>query len=147
MLRDDKTWVYIDKDGNFVKENENDEEKVNFFDYFFEDGGERIYAMYDYDKEEDCFQRDVIIDLEDRDEDLIEEIIEIVAETLEVEADTVDPGCDLMEVLGADSIDIIEIIAELEDRKEIFIPEDEIPELRSVKDIAAFVEAAIARKE
>lgn len=78
---------------------------------------------------------------------MIEEIIEIVAETLEVEADTVDPGCDLMEVLGADSIDIIEIIAELEDRKEIFIPEDEIPELRSVKDIAAFVEAAIARKE
>lgn len=78
---------------------------------------------------------------------MIEEIIEIVAETLEVEADTVAPGCDLMEVLGADSIDIIEIIAELEDRKEIFIPEDEIPELRSVKDIAAFVEAAIARKE
>ena len=78
---------------------------------------------------------------------MIEEIIEIVAETLEVEADTVDPGCDLMEVLGADSIDIIEIIAELEDRKEIFIPEDEIPELRSVKDIAAFVESAIARKE
>lgn len=77
VLRDDKVWVYIDKDGNFVKENENDEEKVNFFDYFFEDGGERIYAMYDYDKEEDCFQRDVIIDLEDRDEDLIEEIIEI----------------------------------------------------------------------
>ncbi len=78
---------------------------------------------------------------------MTEEIIEIVARILEVEANTVDPECDLMEVLGADSIDIIEIIAELEDRKEIFIPEDEIPELRCVKDIAAFVEAAVARKE
>ena len=78
---------------------------------------------------------------------MTEEITEIVAEILEVDADGIEPDCDLMEALGADSIDIIEIIAEIEDRKGILIPENAIPELRCVKDINTYVEAAIAGKE
>ena len=77
----------------------------------------------------------------------MEEIINIVAEALEVKSNEIDPDCDLMEVLGADSIDIVEIISEIEDRKGILIPEEAIPELRCVKDISAYVEAAVTRKE
>lgn len=78
---------------------------------------------------------------------MIEKIITIVADVLEVEKDTIDPDCDLMEALGADSIDIIEIVSILEDDNGIIIPEDAIPEFRTVKDIAKFVEDTLAGKE
>ncbi len=78
---------------------------------------------------------------------MIEEIKEIVSEILDTEPDDVDTDCDLMEALGADSIDIIEIIAEIEDRKGILIPEDVIPDLRCVRDINNCIEALIAGKE
>ena len=78
---------------------------------------------------------------------MTEEIIKIVSDILEVEKSAITPDCDLMEALGADSIDIIEIVSIIEDDNGIVIPEDEIPEFRCVKDISAYVEAALARKE
>ncbi len=78
---------------------------------------------------------------------MTEEIIRIVAEVLGTKESAISPDCDLMEALGADSIDIIEIVSIIEDDKGIVIPEDEIPEFRCVKDISSYVEAALARKE
>lgn len=78
---------------------------------------------------------------------MTEEITEIVATILEVDADSIDPNCDLMEVLGADSIDIIEAIAEIEDRKGIIIPEDVIPDLRCIRDINDCVKSLVEGKE
>ena len=78
---------------------------------------------------------------------MTEEIIKIVSDILDVDENAVAPDCDLMETLGADSIDIIEIVSIIEDDKGIVIPEDEIPEFRCVRDISAYVEAALKRKE
>lgn len=78
---------------------------------------------------------------------MTEEITEIIAGILEVDADGIDPDCDLMEVLGADSIDIVETIAEIEDRKGIIIPEDVIPDLRCIRDINECVKSLINGKE
>ena len=78
---------------------------------------------------------------------MTEEIIEIVAGILEVTADGIEPDCDLMEVLGADSIDIVETIAEIEDRKGIIIPEDVIPDLRCIRDINDCVQSILNGKE
>ena len=78
---------------------------------------------------------------------MTEEIVRIVANILNTEADQISPDGDLMETLGADSIDIVEIIAEIEDIKGIIIPEDVIPDLRCVNDISACVESLINGKE
>ncbi len=78
---------------------------------------------------------------------MTEEITEIIAGILEVDADGIDPDCDLMEVLGADSIDIVETIAEIEDRKGIIVPEDVIPDLRCIRDINECVKSLINGKE
>ncbi len=78
---------------------------------------------------------------------MTEEIIKIVSDILGVEKSAISPDCDLMEALGADSIDIIEIVSIIEDDNNIVIPEDEIPEFRCVRDICAYVEAALAGKE
>ena len=63
VLTDDGAWIYIDKDGNFVKEQDKKEETINFFDCFFNNDGERIYAMYDYDDQEDEYQKQVTVEL------------------------------------------------------------------------------------
>ena len=78
---------------------------------------------------------------------MTEEITEIIAGILEVDADGIDPDCDLMEALGADSIDIVETIAEIEDQKGIIIPEDVIPDLRCIRDINECVKSLINGKE
>ena len=78
---------------------------------------------------------------------MTEEIIRIVASVLNIEPDQISPGEDLMETLGADSIDIVEVIALLEDMNEIFIPDDVIPDLRCINDISACVESLINGKE
>ncbi|MGA9532226.1 MAG: phosphopantetheine-binding protein [Anaerolineales bacterium] len=51
-----------------------------------------------------------------------------------------DPAARLIEDLGAESADVVNIIAALEDRFEISVPEEEIPELHTVADLQDMVE-------
>ena len=77
VMGDDYKWVTINTDGAVLGEVEKKIEegkKIKFFDFFLPEGGDTIYAMYDYDKEEGGFGRQITVSLEDgwRDEDTIE---------------------------------------------------------------------------
>ncbi len=62
-----------------------------------------------------------------------QEILDLVA--LQLGAATVEPGDRLVEELGAESADVLNLVATLEDRYEIEIDEEEIPQLSTVADV------------
>jgi acyl carrier protein len=46
----------------------------------------------------------------------------------------------VLEDLGADSLDVVEMLMTLEDEMNITIPDDDVAGLRTVKDIADYLE-------
>ncbi len=54
--------------------------------------------------------------------------------------DVVDPQALIVEELGAESSDIVNIIASVEERFAIEIAESELPDIRNVADLVAVVE-------
>jgi acyl carrier protein len=56
------------------------------------------------------------------------------------------PASDLIADLGFDSLQVMETIAELEDRFDISIPPEDIPSARTVAQVAAAVEALLERR-
>jgi len=49
----------------------------------------------------------------------------------------------VMEELHADSLDIVELLAMIEDRYGIYIPDDQLIEMRTVGEVVAYVEENI----
>lgn len=67
------------------------------------------------------------------------EILDLVA--LQLGSRTVAPGDRLVEELGAESADLLNLVATLEDRYQIEIAEEEIPRLSTVADVHDLVRA------
>lgn len=68
----------------------------------------------------------------------LEEVQELVS--LQLGVARVAPGDRLVEELGAESADVANIVAALEDRYGVTIGEEELPELRTVEDLYRRVE-------
>ena len=69
---------------------------------------------------------------------MLEQIKEIVAESLNVEADTLTTDTSFKEDLGADSLDLFELVMAFEEAFEIEIPSEEI---KTVGDVVSYVES------
>ena len=69
-----------------------------------------------------------------------QEVVEIVAEIAELSPSEVGPDARL-EDLGIDSLNGLRIVAEMEKRYGITIPDDAIGKIRSMPDIFALVDA------
>jgi acyl carrier protein len=60
--------------------------------------------------------------------DVFEKIKEIIVEHLEVEPELVTRDASLRETLGADSLDLVDLLMEFEDALRTVIPDAEIPD-------------------
>lgn len=65
----------------------------------------------------------------------------IVVDKLGVDADKVTEEATFINDLGADSLDTVELIMDLEKEFNITIPEDKAEEIKTVGDAISFVEA------
>ena len=65
---------------------------------------------------------------------------EIIAENLEVNSDQVVGEAKLIEDLGADSLDAVELIMNLEEEFDLEIPDDAAEGLVKVSDVIAYIE-------
>ena len=74
---------------------------------------------------------------------MLEQIKEIVAESLNVEADTLTTDTSFKEDLGADSLDVFQIIMGIEEEFDIEIPQEKAEKIVSVGDAAEAIKAAI----
>ena len=71
---------------------------------------------------------------------MLEQIKEIVAESLNVEADTLTTDTSFKEDLGADSLDLFELVMAFEEAFEIEIPSEDL-EIKTVGDVVSYVES------
>lgn len=67
----------------------------------------------------------------------------LLAEQLGVSESEITPDTNIMEDLGADSLDIAELIAMMEDEFNILITDERIREMVTVKDVSDFIEKLI----
>ena len=66
-------------------------------------------------------------------------IKEVITEQLGLEDDEVTPDASFMDDLGADSLDIVELIMALEEEFEIEIPDEEAEKLLSVQNVIEYI--------
>ena len=55
-------------------------------------------------------------------------------------ADKVTMDSDIVEELGADSLDIVDLVMSLEEEFEVEIPDDEIENIKLVGDVVKYIE-------
>ncbi len=72
--------------------------------------------------------------------DIKAKIAEIVADRLSVEAEKVTEEASFIDDLGADSLDIVELVMAFEEEFDIDIPDDAAEKILTVKDAIAFIE-------
>lgn len=74
---------------------------------------------------------------------VLEKIKVILAEQFDVEEDSLKNETDLQDDLGADSLDVVDLLMSIEDEFEIEIPDEEIENIRTVGDLVNYIEANI----
>jgi acyl carrier protein len=68
-----------------------------------------------------------------------EKVKKIVAEKLSVELDEVVPQASFVDDLGADSLDLVELIMAMEEAFDIEISDEEAEKLQTVKDAIDYI--------
>jgi len=70
----------------------------------------------------------------------IDKVTKLLAEQLNIDPKTIKPTSKIVEDLGADSLDMIEMLMSLEDEFGISVPDDQVASLKTVKDIVTFID-------
>jgi acyl carrier protein len=71
---------------------------------------------------------------------MFEKVCNMLAEQLGISADTITPASEVVKDLGADSLDVVELMMALEDEYGVTLPEGEVENLKTVQDIVSMLE-------
>ncbi len=71
---------------------------------------------------------------------VFEKIRTILAEQLEVDAEEISLDTNIADDLGADSLDVVELLMSIEDEFDVEIPDEEIENLKSVGDVVEYIQ-------
>ncbi|MCL1904147.1 MAG: acyl carrier protein [Oscillospiraceae bacterium] len=74
---------------------------------------------------------------------VFEKIKAIIVEQLDVSEEKVTLASNIQDDLGADSLDIVDLVMSLEDEFGIEIPDDKVESVKTVEDIVKFVESKV----
>lgn len=72
---------------------------------------------------------------------VLEKVKAILAEQFDVEEDTITMDTSVADDLGADSLDVVDLLMSIEDEFEIEIPDTEIENMKTVGDLVKYIEA------
>jgi acyl carrier protein len=70
-----------------------------------------------------------------------EKVKQIIVEQLQVDEAEVTPGASFQEDLGADSLDVVELVMQFEEGFDIQIPDEDAEKIKTVKDAVDYIEA------
>lgn len=74
---------------------------------------------------------------------VLEKVCKLLAQQFEVSADSISEDTNIVDDLGADSLDVVELIMSVEDEFGIQIPDEDAAELPTVGKIVEYIEAKI----
>ena len=72
---------------------------------------------------------------------VLEKVKAILAEQFDVEEDKITADTDLQEDLGADSLDVVDLLMSIEDEFEVEVPDEEIENIKTVGSHVSYIEA------
>ena len=75
-----------------------------------------------------------------------EKVKQIIVEQLGVDESQVDNSASFVEDLGADSLDIVELVMAFEEAFEIEIPDEDAEKITTVKEAIDYIEARTSKK-
>lgn len=71
---------------------------------------------------------------------VFEKIKAILTDQFDVEEDSITMETDIQQDLGADSLDVVDLVMSIEDEFEIEVPDEEIENVRTVADLVEYIE-------
>ena len=71
---------------------------------------------------------------------VLEKVKSILAEQFDVEEDKITADTDLQEDLGADSLDVVDLLMSIEDEFEVEVPDEEIENLKTIGDVVEYIQ-------
>ncbi len=72
-----------------------------------------------------------------------EKVVDIISNQLGIEKADVTPDASVVDDLGADSLDVVELVMALEEEFNLEIPDEEAEKIKSVQDIFSHMENAL----
>jgi acyl carrier protein len=75
-----------------------------------------------------------------------ERVVDIVCENLGVNKEQVTRTTSFIEDMGADSLDIVELVMELEEEFEITIPDEQAEKIKTVGEAIDYIERELGKK-
>ena len=75
--------------------------------------------------------------------DVSSKVVEIIVDKLGVDAAEVVPAASFTNDLGADSLDVVDLVMTLEDEFDIEIPDEDIEKIHTVGELAHYLEEHI----
>lgn len=79
-----------------------------------------------------------VLGMEER--NMFEKVCKMLADQLGIEADSIKPEQEVVKDLGADSLDVVELMMALEDDYGITLPESDVENVKTVQDIVTMME-------
>ncbi len=71
---------------------------------------------------------------------VIDKVKKILSEQFDVDMSELNENTNIEEDLGADSVEVIDLLMSLEDEFDVEIPDEAIDEIRTIGDLAAYIE-------
>ena len=71
---------------------------------------------------------------------VFDKIKDIFVEQLDVEEDAVTMEASITEDLGADSLDVVDLVMSIEESFDVEIPDEEVENIKTVGDIVKYIE-------
>ena len=72
---------------------------------------------------------------------VFEKVRDIIANQLGIDPEKIQPETKLVDDLKTDSLDIVELIMDLEQEFDMEIPDEDLPKIQSVDDIIRYLES------
>ena len=73
---------------------------------------------------------------------VFEKVRKLIVDQFDVEADEVTAESSIIDDLGADSLDVVDLISAVEDEFDVQIPDEKVEGIKTIGDIVAFIESA-----
>lgn len=88
-----------------------------------------------------CRMPDGMVNSRKENKIMLEKVKEIVAESLNVEESTLSETTSFKEDLGADSLDLFEMVMAFEEAFEVEIPSEDLEQITTVGDVVKYIES------